>query len=240
MTKRIELAIMQKKGEKNMKIRNVLILLSVIVLVLTGCKKKPGESEASVPVNTEEKDTIVLTDPDTEEATQEEVLPDTGNFIAPDETAAKEAQKKAAEKKESQTEAPKTSAPLQEKPASGSKSFGKSNPDSDWSRYVSDANPKTGVSWDGKSKIIYTYENGTTGTEPVVGATYEVAPGMVTVLCKEELPGYQPEPYDPNCNHCGKKMGDGRNGTCVRWLSGDINCPNCGEFVPGNTCHTCK
>jgi len=41
------------------------------------------------------------------------------------------------------------------------------------------------------------------------------------------------------CQECGKKNGDGSNGTCVQFLHA-CNCPNCGEHVEANTCHTCK
>lgn len=40
------------------------------------------------------------------------------------------------------------------------------------------------------------------------------------------------------CQVCGKKTGDGTNGTCVQFVH-DTICPNCGEFVKANTCHTC-
>ena len=102
---------------------------------------------------------------------------------------------------------------------------------------VQRADPDTGISWDGKSPIIYTYPDGTTGTEKRNGATYEYLPGMKkTVIDEEELK----EDYDPYCDRCGKKMGDGTKGTCVAWMMGDVDCPNCGEHVPVHTCHTCK
>lgn len=41
------------------------------------------------------------------------------------------------------------------------------------------------------------------------------------------------------CQECGKKPGDGSNGTCVQFLHA-CDCPNCGEHVEANTCHTCK
>lgn len=40
------------------------------------------------------------------------------------------------------------------------------------------------------------------------------------------------------CQVCGKRVGDGTNSTCVRFVT-DTICPNCGEFVKANTCHTC-
>lgn len=41
------------------------------------------------------------------------------------------------------------------------------------------------------------------------------------------------------CQVCGKKNGDGSNGTCVQFINA-CDCPNCGEHVEANTCHTCK
>lgn len=39
------------------------------------------------------------------------------------------------------------------------------------------------------------------------------------------------------CQHCGRRCGNGDNGTCVRFTE-DIVCPICGKFVPAGTCHT--
>lgn len=101
--------------------------------------------------------------------------------------------------------------------------------------YVQDADPNTGISYDGKSPIIYTYEDGSKGTEKKKGAYYEVEPGLIRYY-------YPPDdvPWDGTCSHCGKIAGDGLNGTCVRWLMGDMTCPNCGAFVKNGECHTCK
>ena len=149
------------------------------------------------------------------------------------------------------------------------------------------ADPETGISWDGVSPIIYTYEDGTTGTEKRDGATYEGAPGMITTyniprdladreigticpMCQKEIQvlskgkyctqnyrkGYCGEcsvsiqpytchtcaTYENNrfCSYCGKTSGDGTNGTCARWVMGDVDCPTCGEHVKVHTCHTCN
>lgn len=40
------------------------------------------------------------------------------------------------------------------------------------------------------------------------------------------------------CSHCGKRAGDGTNGTCVRKLI-DCECSRCGEFCKALECHTC-
>lgn len=41
------------------------------------------------------------------------------------------------------------------------------------------------------------------------------------------------------CQTCGKKCGDGSGGTCVQFVN-SAGCPNCGEWVEGWKCHTCK
>lgn len=92
------------------------------------------------------------------------------------------------------------------------------------------ANVGTGISWDGVTPIVYTYEDGSTGYEPREGAKYEVYPGLIgrvyLSICF--------------CSECGKTSGNGTNGTCVQWLMGDIDCPNCGQHVEVRTCHTCS
>lgn len=39
------------------------------------------------------------------------------------------------------------------------------------------------------------------------------------------------------CQKCGKKVGDGSDGTCVRFTV-DTKCPDCGKSVKGKTCHS--
>ena len=41
------------------------------------------------------------------------------------------------------------------------------------------------------------------------------------------------------CQNCGRKCGDGANGTCVQFVNA-CSCPNCGEWVEAWTCHTCE
>lgn len=49
------------------------------------------------------------------------------------------------------------------------------------------------------------------------------------------------EPYDTVflCKRCGKPQGAGTHGTCTEFFK-DTQCPICGAWVKGNTCHTCK
>lgn len=109
-------------------------------------------------------------------------------------------------------------------------------------KYVGPANTATGVSWDGVSPIIYTYTDGTTGTKPKDGATYESRPGVTSTYTGYVVGSNAEIPADGvfHCEHCGKVCGDGSRGTCVRWLvGGNHTCKSCGKTVPGNVCHTC-
>lgn len=47
------------------------------------------------------------------------------------------------------------------------------------------------------------------------------------------------EKKDPanTCEHCGREVGIGDNGTCVRFTV-ETKCPGCGKTVPAKTCHT--
>ena len=108
---------------------------------------------------------------------------------------------------------------------------------------VQRADISTGISWDGVSPIIYTYPDGTTGTEPQIGATFESYPGRVVTVTKSHLPDDSSEPDKDLsvCDDCGRKYGDGTNGTCISyWTGGDHICEHCGVTIPVNTCHTCN
>ena len=122
------------------------------------------------------------------------------------------------------------------------------DPNGNPTSYVAPADPKTGISWDGVSPIIYTYADGTTGTEPKLGATYYINPYMIGTVNAYTLGQQDPDEFlgggsdgsVETCRHCGKPSGDGTNGTCVHWMvEGTHTCKHCGEAVPGKTCHTC-
>jgi len=69
---------------------------------------------------------------------------------------------------------------------------------------------------------------------------YYVSPAGIPMCNPSLCPKYN-EKSDPikYCQECGKKNGDGTNGTCVQFINA-CNCPNCGEYVEARTCHTCK
>lgn len=60
--------------------------------------------------------------------------------------------------------------------------------------------------------------------------------GLFSELCQKYNEHNDPLKY---CQECGKKTGNGQNGTCVQFIQDDY-CPNCGEFVKANICHSCK
>lgn len=60
--------------------------------------------------------------------------------------------------------------------------------------------------------------------------------GVNPELCPKYSEKNDPLVY---CQKCGKKCGDGTNGTCVEFINA-CGCPICGKHVEGRTCHTCK
>ena len=157
---------------------------------------------------------------------------------AQEEAAAKaEAEKQETAKKEEQkTETSQES----EKKTETTNTSNKDDNSTSSQTVVQRANTDTGVSWDGKSPIVYTYTDGTTGTTPKDGATYEVVPGLVGTY---EEPIVTTPTTDEGCPYCNRPTGDdGSNGHCVRWSlsTNNHNCAACGEVVPPATCHTCS
>lgn len=100
------------------------------------------------------------------------------------------------------------------------------------------ADPETGLSWDGVSPIIYTYPDGTRGTEPIEGATYEALPGVIATyhVYHDEVGRV----LDSTCRDCGKTIkNDSRGKYCVQFPSEGGFCTSCGQDVEPYTCHTC-
>lgn len=204
------------------------ILLSLCI-ILTACHQATAETSSSTEIIEE---TIIIDEADvsSKQSTSAE------NTTSVEETpVVSEPVKEPVTSKEEVTAPEKTpSKPVTEENVP-------SNP-STTAKVVQRANPETGISWDGVSPIIYTYPDGTTGTEKREGATYEGLPGMITTVVtvdygKEMNPSKKPL----TCTECGKELGDGTNGTCLSyWTGGDHECANCGEIIPENTCHTCN
>lgn len=103
--------------------------------------------------------------------------------------------------------------------------------------YIKDANPKTGISYDLVSPIIYTYPDGTTGTELKDGATYEVRPGVFKVY---KAPRDSVDRIIGSiCSTCGQEVGGWpKAGYCLQWPYYRY-CTCCGVYVADRTCHHC-
>ena len=203
----------------------VLIILSC--LLCAGCiagiiyavARKPGKNETvSSGDNSEIKISAEIPTSDSKTESTKTEIEDTGSGLKPDETEADKILQKAEQKKEVYTE-PVLQGSMQET-----------------KKYVRDADPETGISWDGESKIIYRTAEGLT-TEKTYGGYYEIRPNEWVQLPYE----IAAETATDICEHCGKVRGDGTNGTCIRYslADGDMTCPNCGKTIPKHTCHTC-
>lgn len=205
----------------------VLIIISAVlclalifggIVILSGRNKKKNE-KTDGQEKTESTISAEVPKPDMLAESSKTEITDTGKGLKPDETEADKILKKAEEKAETvYTE------PVLQPENSGGK------------KYVRDADPETGISWDGESKIIYRTAEGQT-TEKTYGGYYELRPDEWVQL---PYPTEKEEITD-KCVHCGKTRGDGTNNTCLRYslTGGDILCPNCGKSIPAKTCHTC-
>lgn len=208
--------------------KKVIIIVSVIlclvlavggIFLINGGQKK-SDAENNESENTQS--TVSVEEPlkNTENADRSAAeITDDGTGLKPDETKADEILSSADKKTSSVYNEPV----LQPEPAKEKK-------------YVKDADPETGISWDGESQIIYRTASGLT-TEKTYGGYYELRPGEWVLLPypieKEEI--------SDKCEYCGRIRGDGTNGTCLRYSlsDSDMTCPNCGAVIPKHTCHTC-
>ena len=204
-----------------------IVLITLSCLLCAGCiagiiyavARKPDKNETvSSGDNSEIKISAEIPTSDSKTESTKAEIEDTGKGLKPDETEADKILQKAEQKKEVYTE------PVLQGSAQETK------------KYVRDADPETGISWDGESKIIYRTAEGLT-TEKTYGGYYEIRPNEWVQLPYE----IKEETVTDKCEHCGKVRGDGTNGTCIRYslADGDMTCPNCGKAIPKHTCHTC-
>ena len=196
---------------------SLAIALGAVFLIL----RKPNKKEDETPEENTSS-TVSVEEPlkNTENADSSAAeITDDGTGLKPDETKADEILSSAEKKTSSVYNEPV----LQPEPEKEKK-------------YVKDADPETGISWDGESQIIYRTASGLT-TEKTYGGYYELRPGEWVLLPypieKEEI--------SDKCEYCGRIRGDGTNGTCLRYSlsDSDMTCPNCGADIPKHTCHTC-
>ena len=208
----------------------VVAVVGITVGIILAVKSKGKEKTVYEEKQKTESQSVQIEDLSEPENKKEDVLEieDDGTGLKPDESVVSEVQNNTGVKAEAPAKAKQP-----EKAEDAAQPVAPNNNNNN--DYVQMADPNTGISYDGKSPIIYTYEDGSKGTEKKKGASYEVIPGLIRYY-------YPPDeiPWDGTCSHCGKVAGDGLNGTCVRWLMGDMTCPNCGTFVKKGECHTCK
>ena len=200
-------------------ILSCLLCAGCIAGIIYAAARKPGKNETvSSGDNSEIKISAEIPTSDSKTESTKTEIEDTGKGLKPDETEADKILQKAEQKKEVYTE------PVLQGSAQETK------------KYVRDADPETGISWDGESKIIYRTAEGLT-TEKTYGGYYEIRPNEWVQLPYE----IAAETETDKCEHCGKVRGDGTNGTCIRYslADGDMTCPNCGKTIPKHTCHTC-
>ena len=200
-------------------ILSCLLCAGCIAGIIYAAARKPGKSETvSSGDNSEIKISAEIPTSDSKTESTKAEIEDNGKALKPDETEADKILQKAEQKKEVYTE------PVL--PGNEQKT----------KKYVRDADPETGISWDGESKIIYRTAEGLT-TEKTYGGYYEIRPNEWVQLPYE----IKEETVTDKCEHCGKVRGDGLNGTCIRYslADGDMTCPNCGKAIPKHTCHTC-
>ena len=196
---------------------SLAIALGAVFLIL----RKPNTKEDETPEHNTSS-TVSVEEPlknteNTDSSAAE--ITDDGTGLKPDETKADEILSSAEKKTSSVYNEPV----LQPEPAKEKK-------------YVKDADPETGISWDGESQIIYRTASGLT-TEKTFGGYYELRPGEWVLL---PYP-IEKEQIRDKCEYCGRIRGDGTGGTCLRYSlsDSDMICPNCGAVIPKHTCHTC-
>lgn len=196
---------------------SLAIALGAVFLILRKPNKKEDETPEQNTSSTVSVEEPLKNTENTDSSAAE--ITDDGTGLKPDETKADEILSSADKKTSSVYNEPV----LQPEPEKEKK-------------YVKDADPETGISWDGESQIIYRTASGLT-TEKTFGGYYELRPGEWVLLPypieKEEI--------SDKCEYCGRIRGDGTGGTCLRYSlsDSDMTCPNCGAVIPKHTCHTC-
>lgn len=196
---------------------SLAIALGAVFLILRKPNKKEDETPEQNTSSTVSVEEPLKNTENTDSSAAE--ITDDGTGLKPDETKADEILSSAEKKTSSVYNEPV----LQPEPEKEKK-------------YVKDADPETGISWDGESQIIYRTASGLT-TEKTFGGYYELRPGEWVLLPypieKEEI--------SDKCEYCGRIRGDGTGGTCLRYSlsDSDMICPNCGAVIPKHTCHTC-
>lgn len=225
---------------KKKSIRNcfLITLFLIICLVFTSCQHTHTETPSST--ETENSNVVVSNDnsadntvtekedgsatTSSEESSPSSKLPNSSNTSS-----------KPSNEVNSKDE-PNPSASSSSKPSDENNS---SNNTSSTPKPVQYADPDTGISWDGKSPIIYTYTDGSTGTEKKDGAKYEYLPGKWTTINfpKDD----EGRLVGSICEDCGKPVAKepGNPNTCTQYTYVHY-CSRCGVYVNYHVCHSCS
>lgn len=197
------------------KLITLLIVFATMLCIFASCGSKTAENDRpTVAATTAETTTAEITTT-TAAPTTTEV-----QTTVEQTTTVKQTEKKTAAVTKAPTTAKKTTA----KPAAVTKAATKAPTKA----AATKAQPTT------EEKIIYYYPDGSTGTTPMNGAYYYDEYGI-----EIEYAGESDGKRQEFCEMCGKKIGDGRNGTCEVYIN-DATCEYCGVKVKAWECHSCK
>lgn len=195
-----------------------LIVFFIIVLTLTSCRQMPQETSSSYASNA--SDIVVVEEVIYENSSTEET-----SLI---ETTS-ELQTSSIQQNSSQLQQTESTSTIS---SQHTQSIEKSDV-----VVVQRADPETGISWDGVSPIVYTYPDGTTGTEKRDGATYEGLPGMITTYYIERDSAGRV--IGSICTQCGKEIAHLSRGIYCKQVNCAEYCSECGVYFQPFTCHTC-
>ena len=219
-------------------LRNALliVLCLIITLVFTSCKSHPSEVSSSTGMENNQE--VVSNDNSADNTVTEN---EDGSTSSSKEESKPSAKPTGSKPSNTSNTSSKPSNEDNSKEDAGSKPSEDNNSSgntSSQSKPVQTADPETGISWDGKSPIIYTYTDGTTGTERRDGAKYEYLPGKWrTVNFRKDSAGRL---VGSTCPNCGKTVAEltGKLSTCTQFSSSRY-CTGCGVYVKYRTCHSC-
>ena len=193
----------------------IATLSIIIAFILISCKTIASDVSSNIEII--EETVEVIEEPDVEEATPEEPAASEQSTTTSVQTASK----------------PEAPAP-EPTPAQSQATISE---DRSSVVVVQIADTETGISWDGVSPIIYTYPDGTTGTEKRDGATYEGLPGMITTYrIPRDRVGRVCGTICPLCQKEILSVSDVKY--CFQ-TNRDQYCNGCGEYIKAYTCHTC-
>ncbi len=230
----------------------IVLAATVILCVAINSTGKDGEDESSLEVNSEYSSeasapTISVPD-DFDESTynsNDDVSPD-GNGITAETSTASDISKDDDTSKPSGNKADTPAKP--EKPANDTSDVDVSLPDDTSNGETPPANVYS-CGYESHNCENEDYHKGLVAREeagcPYCGSHecisfYAVDEWGYTIYDATLCPKYDAhtDPYK-YCQICGKKVGDGRNGTCAVFVV-DTDCPYCKEHVRAWECHTCK